>query len=36
MKANIAEQKQKMGNEYNHKTAFKNAAEAWSKIKKTC
>jgi len=36
IKTNIAQQKQKMGTEYNHKTAFKNAADAWSNRKKSC
>tara|TARA_Y100000992_G_C21271935_1_gene497436 strand:- start:3070 stop:3303 length:234 start_codon:yes stop_codon:yes gene_type:complete len=35
IKNHIAEQKQKLGSEYNHKAAFKSAAEAWSKSKKT-
>lgn len=33
MKNNIAEQKTKMGDKYDHKVAFKTAAETWSKKK---
>ena len=36
IKNHIAEQKQKEGTSYNHKAAFKSAAEAWSKSKKAC
>jgi hypothetical protein len=31
----LAEEKTKMGANYNHKEAFKNAAESWSKKKKS-
>lgn len=34
MKTFIAEQKNSLGEKYNHKTAFKEAADAWSKKKK--
>ncbi len=33
VKKSIAEEKSKMGENYDHKKAFKNAAEAWSKNK---
>ena len=36
IKNHIAEQKQKLGSDYNHKAAFKSGAEAWSKSKKPC
>ena len=35
MKNFIAEQKTKLGANYNHKTVFKAAAEAWSKKKQS-
>ena len=35
MKNNIAEQKSKMGDKYDHRAAFKNAADAWSKKKQS-
>lgn len=31
----LAEEKTKMGEKYDHKQAFKNAAESWSKKKKS-
>lgn len=34
MKNHISEQKAKMGEKYDHKAAFKSAADAWSKSKK--
>jgi hypothetical protein len=36
IKNHIAEQKQKLGSDYNHKEAFKSGAAAWSKTKKPC
>ena len=33
VKEYISEQKNKLGDSYNHKVAFKSAAEAWSKKK---